>query len=258
MKIDLSEVDQPRSCKPDDQGALREIVIEDGAVGYLEELMESGFLRKYIHPVIICDTNTFEATEEIMENIYDRCEVIMMEAEGLLADETAVEIIRANRVEDMDLILAVGSGTIHDLSRYIAYEEGIPVVSVPTAASEGGFLSDAAEMVYDGKIYRAKAAEPICVIADTDIVSGAPESLNASGMSGLSESYVKLKEWQKNHKDEWDDLPILKKAKSAVKQAANCMDGISEGDPDDCEKLICALLLAELALRIIEPEKQAE
>ena len=28
MKIDLSEVDQPRSCKPDDQGALREIVIE--------------------------------------------------------------------------------------------------------------------------------------------------------------------------------------------------------------------------------------
>lgn len=258
MKIDLSEVDQPRSCKSDDHNALQEIIIEAGAVDDLEELMESGFLRKYIHPVIICDTNTFEATEEIMENIYDRCEVIMMEADGLLADETAVEIIRANRVEDMDLILAVGSGTIHDLSRYIAYEEGIPVVAVPTAASEGGFLSDAAEMVYDGKVYRAKAVEPICVIADTNIIAHAPESLNASGMSGLSKSYVKLKEWQKSHKDEWDDAHILKKAKSAVKQAANCMDGISEGDPDDCEKLIYALLLAELALRMIESDRQAE
>ena len=34
--------------------------------------------------------------------------------------------------EDIDLILAVGAGTIHDISRYVASQYKIPFVSVPT------------------------------------------------------------------------------------------------------------------------------
>ncbi len=68
-------------------------------------------LREYISPVIICDTNTFAATEEIMENIYDRCEVIILDAEGLQADQRAVEVAFQNMDDEMDLILAVGTGT---------------------------------------------------------------------------------------------------------------------------------------------------
>ena len=40
--------------------------------------MSDGFLKEYISPLLICDTNTMEATEEVMEDIYDRCQVLTL------------------------------------------------------------------------------------------------------------------------------------------------------------------------------------
>ena len=56
-----------------------------------------------------------------MEDIYDRCQVLVLDAEGLQADRQAIRIVENNMEEDIDLILAVGAGTIHDISRYVAY-----------------------------------------------------------------------------------------------------------------------------------------
>lgn len=259
MKIDVSELDEPCSCKKDHKIAVQEIVIEEGAVNYLEELMESGFLRKYIHPVIICDTNTFEATEEIMENIYDRCETIMLEAKNLHADKRAVEIIRANRIEDMDLILAVGSGTIHDLSRYIAFEEGIPFVSVPTAASVDGFVSSVATMTWDGIKKTTPAVAPICVIADTNIFANAPRRLNSSGMSDLFGKYICLADWKISHEltDEYICEKVIRMEEKALKEVRSCAANVRQKDPDACEKLMHALLLSGLAMQMVGSSRPA-
>lgn len=42
----------------------------------LKKQWSEGFLKEYISPLLICDTNTCKATEEIMEDIYDRCQVL--------------------------------------------------------------------------------------------------------------------------------------------------------------------------------------
>ena len=60
---------------------VKEILIEEGAVEKLEETMSDGFLKKYISPLLICDTNTCKVTEDIMEDIYDRCQVLVLDAE---------------------------------------------------------------------------------------------------------------------------------------------------------------------------------
>ena len=61
--------------------------------------------------------------------------------------------------EDIDLVLAVGAGTIHDLSRFVAHQYRIPFVSVPTAASSDGFTSTVADMTWNGvkKVFQASA-----------------------------------------------------------------------------------------------------
>ena len=64
-----------------------------------------------------------------MEDIYDRCQVLILDAEDLEADERAVEIVENYMEEDIDLVLAVGAGTIHDLSRFVAHQYRIPFVS---------------------------------------------------------------------------------------------------------------------------------
>lgn len=259
MKIDVSEFGRSCSCKREHKIGVREIIIESGAVRRLEELMTDGFLRKYIHPVIICDTNTYKATEDILEDIYDRCETIMLEAEGLHADNRGVEIIHGNRIEDMDLIIAVGAGTIHDLSRYVAHEEGIPFVSVPTAASVDGFVSTVAAMTWDGMKKTMPAVAPVCVIADTDIFANAPKRLNASGASDLFGKYICLADWKIAHEvtDEYICERVIEMEERALKEVKGCISGVREGEPSACEKLMYALILSGLAMQMVGNSRPA-
>ena len=112
-----------------------------------------------------------------MEDIYDRCQVLTLDAENLHADEHAVEIVENYMDEDIDLILAVGSGTIHDISRYLGhFQYKVPFVSVPTAASVDGFVSNVAAMTWE----RAEKNSSGCrsggqSFADTDIFACAPK-----------------------------------------------------------------------------------
>ena len=71
----------------------------------LEEAMSDGFLKEYISPLLICDTNTCKVTEEIMEDIYDRCQVLVLDAEGLHADQHAIEVVENNMEDRMGRLL---------------------------------------------------------------------------------------------------------------------------------------------------------
>ena len=139
MRVDADDFARPCSCGREHQIAVKEILIEAGAVEKLEEEMSEGMLREYISPLVICDTNIYAATEELV-----------LDAEGLQADRHAIKIVENNMEEDIDLILAVGAGTIHDISRYIAHNYKVPFISVPTAASGDGFVTTVAAMTLDG------------------------------------------------------------------------------------------------------------
>ena len=87
-----------------------------GAVNALEEAMSEGFLKEYISPLLICDTNTCKATEEIMEDIYDRCQVLVLDADDLKADQHAVEIVENYMDEDIVLVRSMTSAVMWLLS----------------------------------------------------------------------------------------------------------------------------------------------
>ena len=211
MRVDTDDFARPCGCGKNHLVEVEKILIEPGAVNALEEAMSEGFLKEYISPLLICDTNTCKATEEIMEDIYDRCQVLVLDADDLKADRHAVEIVENYMDEDIDLILAVGAGTIHDISRYVASQYKIPFVSVPTAASGDGFVSTTAVMIFNGIEEEVPAAVPVALYADTDIFANAPAGLNAAGAAELSDDKISL-------------------------------SLIEEGDPEACEKLMYALI----------------
>lgn len=202
---------------------IKEIRIESGAVNALEEAMSEGFLKEYISPLLICDTNTCRVTEEIMEDIFDRCQVLVLDAEDLLADQHAIEIVENYMDEDIDLILAVGSGTVHDISRYVAFQYKIPFISVPTAASADRFVSAVAAMNWNGQKKLIPAEAPIAVYADTDIFANAPSELNIAGLNCLSDG---------------NTYP----AEIRISEAQ-----VAQGDEDACEKLMYALIQSGIA-----------
>lgn len=259
MRVDTDDFARPCSCGKEHHIGVKEIIIESGAVKKLEVMLDDGMLREYFLPVIICDTNTFKATEEIMENIYDRCEVIILDADGLQADRRAVEVAMQNMDEEIDLILAVGTGTIHDISRYIAHEYGIPFVSVPTAASMDGFVSSVATMTWDGFKKTIPSAAPLCVIADTDIFSKAPTRLNASGAANILGKYISLADWKISHlaAGEYFCEKAYSMEEQALRIVKSCIRGIPEGDEDDCEDLMQALMISGLAMQMAESSRPA-
>lgn len=202
---------------------IKEIRIEPGAVNALEEAMSDGFLKEYISPLLICDTNTCKATEELMEDIFDRCQVLVLDAEELQADQHAIEIVENYMDDDIDLILAVGAGTVHDISRYVAFQYKIPFISVPTAASASRFVSQMAAMTWNGQARKIQAEAPIAVYADTDIFANAPAELNMTGLSRLNDNKIYPTEIRISETQ------------------------IAQGEEEACEKLMYALIQAGLA-----------
>ena len=121
MRVDADDFARPCSCGREHQIAVKEILIEAGAVEKLEEEMSEGMLREYISPLVICDTNTYAATEELMEDIYDRCQVLVLDAEGLQADRHAIKIVENNMAAAPAPPPAAPAGTPPAPSRHIAH-----------------------------------------------------------------------------------------------------------------------------------------
>ena len=94
-----------------------------------------------------------------------------MNPDNLHANEHGVEAAKKglDEIGDVDMMIAVGSGTVHDITRFHAYEMKIPFFSVPTAASVDGFVSTVAAMTWHGFKKSFTAVSPVVVIADTDI-----------------------------------------------------------------------------------------
>ena len=259
MRVDTDDFARPCRCGKNHHIEVKEILIEEGAVEKLEEAMSDGFLKEYISPLLICDTNTCKVTEEIMEDIYDRCQVLVLDAEGLHADPLAIEIVENNMEEDIDLILAVGAGTIHDISRYVAFQYKIPFISVPTAASVDGFVSTVAAMTWNGLKKTIPAVPPIAVYADSNIFADAPARLNASGVSDLLGKYICLVDWKIAHMltDEYICNEIIELEEMALRTVRSCIVDIAQGDKESCEKLMYALILSGLAMQMVGNSRPA-
>ena len=259
MRVDTDDFARPCGCGKNHHIEVKEILIEEGVVEKLEEAMSDGFLKEYISPLLICDTNTCKVTEEIMEDIYDRCQVLVLDAEGLHADQHAIEVVENNMEEDIDLILAVGTGTIHDISRYVAFQYKIPFISVPTAASVDGFVSTVAARTWNGLKKTVPAAPPIAVYADSNIFAAAPRRLNASGVSDLFGKYICLADWKIAHMltDEYICDEIIELEEKALRTVRSCLDDIAQGDRESCGKLMYALILSGLAMQMVGNSRPA-
>ena len=180
--------------------------------------------------------------------------VAVLDPENLHANEHGVEAAQKylDQMGELDLMIAVGSGTIHDISRYHAYEKKIPFFSVPTAASVDGFVSTVAAMTWHGFKKSFTAVSPIVVIADTDIFSRAPMRLTASGAADLLGKYTALADWKITHilTGEYICEEICEMEYQALDALKASLPGLAAGDAKAYEELMYGLLLSGLAMQM--------
>jgi len=153
--------------------------------------------------LLLFDHNTYEAAGRETENILKRAsfEVIPVllekppELEYLEPDERAREHIGSFLFHKPDFILAVGSGVINDLAKFVAHRIQIPYAVVATAPSMDGYSSPGAPMLVGGYKITYDATPPCAIFMDLEVLSRAPLPLIQAGFSDLVGKITANADW---------------------------------------------------------------
>lgn len=257
MDVDLGQLREPCACGMEHNIDVEKIVIESGAVSQLEDILE-----EFQNPVFICDSNTRTAAEPFLEEEFKDYPVIELNPEGLQADNRGVNKVmkqldycdRGLSSVSVDVLVAIGSGTIHDLTRYAATEYDIPFVSIPTAASVDGYAANVAALNWDGMKKTVAGVSPRWILADTDIFGAAPSRLTASGVSDFLGKYISILDWKVAHlvTGEYICEEVCDLLEKSLRDVSRVLDDIRYGDKEAIEKLMYALILSGLCMQMVE------
>lgn len=160
-------------------------------------LAQRGFGRAWL----IADQRTYEAAGRRVERAC-RASGIAVKASVLPAeppphaDRDALGRLAFDLEAGGLPVIAVGSGTVTDLARFLAHRTGAPLVVVATAPSMDGYTSSVAAMLVDGVRITYPATAPRALFADPDVYAAAPAPLIAAGYAEILGKLTALADWR--------------------------------------------------------------
>ena len=190
MIMNCEQYTGPCVCGREHTLETRKVVVDYGALAHFEEYMEElGLTGKR---AVVYDSNIYRLTEG--KHVKADQEIVL-DANGLFSEKGLIEKMM-EQLEEPEVIVAFGAGTIMDFGRWPAYHLGIPFVAVPTLASSDGFTANICSIVIDGQKKSIPLKAPELVVADLDIIGGAPARLVASGINDILAKYISLADWR--------------------------------------------------------------
>lgn len=257
--MDLESLQGECQCGKSHQLSIKKVLIEEGALSKVQEfLREEGIWEE---PVLICDTNTYHAAGKALQDliIMGEKDLIVLDSHKLHADEKGIKGITDKLKPGATVLIAIGAGTIHDLTRYVAKEYDLPFIAVPTAASVDGFVSTVAAMTLNGFKVTSPAVSPLAVFADTTIFSKAPYYLSASGFADLLGKHTALLDWEISNllTGEYICKKVIAMEKEAVEKAEESAKDIQSGHKKAYECLMEGLILSGLAMQMVGNSRPA-
>ena len=173
------------------------------------------------------------------------------EGESPATDDMTRDLI-LDQAPQADLYIAVGSGVINDLVKWVAYLRKKPYIAVATAASMNGYASANVAATVDGLKVLFHAEACIAVFTTPEIITGAPFELTTSGLGDVLAKPVSSADWKLNQ-FLFDDyhcqfsVDLLKKLEPIYLENP---DKIKGKDPAACKALFDALFLSSIAMTI--------
>ena len=191
MIMDCSRYVGKCECGREHTLETRMVVVEYDAIARFEQYMEAAGLGGKRRTVVY-DSNVYALTEG--KHIRADQEIVLP-AQGLRSEDILIEGMMT-KLEDPEVIVAYGAGTIMDFGRYPAFKLGIPFVAVPTLASSDGFTASICSVIIEGQKKSISMKAPALVVADLDIIQGAPKRLVASGINDILAKYISIVDWK--------------------------------------------------------------
>ena len=212
--------------------------------------------EKFENICIVADIHTIKVAGdkvyEVLNGIGRTYSKFIFDDEELIPNELNIGRLFTHIPNDCDFVIAIGSGVINDLMRFVSKKMNVPYAIVATAPSMDGYASAVSPLIVDGfKITYEGLGFPWAIIGDVDILKNAPTHMIASGAGDIFGKYICLIEWKLSNivNGEYYCPEIVKLMQTAVNTVAAAADnGIAERDPQAIASVMEGLVWAGIGI----------
>lgn len=187
-------------------------------------------------PFLLCDENTYEVCGKYISRELEKLRIsydLLILPPDSHSDEKNICKALLNTREN-SLVVSVGSGSITDTARFIAYKQRLRFVSVPTAPSMDGYASPVSALTINGLKTTVLAKPPEKIFANLDIIKNSPNILKKAGFGDLMGKFTALADWKLSNilTGETINLNVVEEMHKA------CEDTLRNIEKENFEKLL--------------------
>ena len=222
-------------------------------------IKELGYKKVYL----VADKNTWKAAgmaaAKELEEAKVEFEKLVLDYDELIPDETVIGELMVAFPKDADLVLAVGSGTINDLCKFISFQMGVDYIIFASAPSMDGFVSVGAALMLNHVKTTVDTHGPVAVIGDTEILAEAPMNMITAGLGDTLGKYTCLLDWKLAHiiNEEYYCEEVVNMVCRALETVMEQSGKIEDRNPEAIKAVTEALVLTGMAMSFVGNSRPA-
>lgn len=205
--------------------------------------------------LLVADQNTWAvggpALLEILEPLGFKLKTQVFPGQPvLIPDEKAVFNILDALEPGTSLLLALGSGTLNDLVKFVSFKTRIPYYIIATAPSMDGYSSSGAPLIHNNLKMTFETATPAAIVADNQLMATCPTVMLSAGLGDVLGKFSAICDWRISAlvNDEYYCPEIAKMVLDTVQDSLDAAYGLSVNEPAAVKQLFKSLLLTGIAM----------
>jgi len=176
----------------------RALRIGQGIINEVPDLFKEQFPDR--RAIIVADTTTYRVAGvevfKLLKNAgISQEEPFIYPAADLYAEYSYIDQLTSALQKHDAIPIAVGSGTINDLTKLASHLTGRRYMCVATAASMDGYTAFGASITSKGAKQTFDCPAPLACLADIKIIRNAPKEMTASGYADLFAKVTAGADW---------------------------------------------------------------
>ncbi len=214
----------------------------------ISELIE--FLRdnRAHYITLVSDENEYAALGQrvetaLCENEFEVKNIVLRGEEIGANERYVVQVLLPADLEER-VYIAVGSGTLTDIVRFVSYRTRSFFISMPTAPSVDGFAAGGSSMTIMDYKQTIQSRPPVAIFADLETLCNAPRELIASGFGDMFGKFTALADWELASLlvDEPYDGEIAARSKAALDRCVHRAKVLGQDWEADLQAVMEALI----------------
>jgi glycerol-1-phosphate dehydrogenase [NAD(P)+] len=214
--------------------------------------------------LLVCDENTGKAAGNALHDRLHEAglpgEVVSFPAKpSLVPDEQAVFRVVQKLEPATGLLIAVGSGTLNDLTRFVSSRTGIPYVIVATAPSMDGYASSVSALVIDHMKQTVPGCGAVAIMANPEVLAACPQVMLAAGLGDILGKYSAICDWNLGHlvDEEYMCPSVAQMTLDTVHRCHEAESAIKWREPSAVTRVFEGLIMTGIAMSYVGNSRPA-